>query len=277
MFDRLTRSYHLLRQSLAVLLQDSELLIFPLLSAVAFVGVGAAFVVPAIVDGAQRAVWIHSALNPLHLAVVFGFYVASYFVVAFFNVALMACAGIRLSGGDPTLADGFKAATARAGSIFSWVLLAATVGTALHLIQQRANGFLGRLLSGALGMAWSVATALAVPVLAFENLGPIESLKRSMELMKRTWGEELVGNLGLGLVTSAGMLAAFGVGGFGMLLAPHLWVAWAAAAVGILGFAAIVQSALHGIFQAAVYAYATSGQVPAAFSASLVSGAYGSR
>jgi hypothetical protein len=279
MFDRLTRSYHLLQQSLAVLLQDPELLLFPLLSGLAFTGVGAAFLWPAIAVALHEPHGAHAqaAFGPAHYALLFCFYVATYFAVAFFNVALVACAGIRLRGGDPTVGDGFSAAFSRIGQIFAWVVLAATVGTALHAIEDRAKGFFGKLITGLVGMAWSLATALVVPVLAFEQVGPVDALKRSMELMKRTWGEELVGNAGLGLLTTLSMFSSLALVAVGLVLAPNYWPAWVGGAVALIGLAAIVQSALHGIFQAAVYAYATSGAVPAAFSSELVTSAYARR
>src|SRR5262249_1074067 len=128
----------------------------------------------------------------------FVFYVVQYTIVFYCNSALVGAALIRLRGGQPTLGDGFRIANERFGSIVGYALVAATVGVILRQIAQR--GMIGRILGTGFGLAWNVATFLAVPVLVVEGVGPIEAVKRSSQLLKKTWGEQIVGNIGLGLV-----------------------------------------------------------------------------
>src|SRR5690606_5093267 len=132
-------------------------------------------------------------------ALVFGFlfYFCQYAVVIFFNCALVAAAMIRLEGGDPTLADGFNAAKARIRAILGYAAIAATVGVLLQSLKNR-NNFLVRLLGSGLGVAWTLATFLMVPVLVSRDVGPIDALKESVSLFKRTWGESAVGTIGIG-------------------------------------------------------------------------------
>ncbi len=80
----------------------------------------------------------------------------------------------------------------------------------LRAISER-SGLLGRLVVGLVGLAWNLATFLVVPVLVVEDVGPIEAIRQSAAYLKRTWGEQIVGNLGMGLVfglISLGTLAA---------------------------------------------------------------------
>ncbi len=99
-------------------------------------------------------------------------------VIFFCNTALVGAALIRLRGGDPTVADGFRIAASRVGPILGYAFIAATVGMVLRAISER-SGFLGRLVVSLVGFAWNLATFLAVPVLVVEDVGPIEAVQRS--------------------------------------------------------------------------------------------------
>src|SRR5205807_7054495 len=112
-----------------------------------------------------------------------------------------ACAMIRFRGGNPTIADGLRAARERITQIIAWAFLAATVGVALRIIAERV-GFIGKIVIAILGAAWTVATYFVVPVLVVEKLGPYVALKRSTAIIKKTWGESLVSNVGIGLITT---------------------------------------------------------------------------
>ena len=106
---------------------------------------------------------------------------------------------IRLRGGDPTVGDGFRIAAQHFGTILSYALISATVGMILRWLSERGKG-LGRIVSGIAGMAWNLATYLVVPVLVLEDVGPWQAIQRSAALLKKTWGEQIAGNLSVGLI-----------------------------------------------------------------------------
>src|SRR5690349_15974807 len=139
MFDRLSRSWELVKSSWAVLQQDRELLVFPLISSIAMLAVIACFALPVIgiygFDGLGRAFGGHTTLA--QYAAAFLFYVVQYFVIFYFNAALVGAAMIRLDGGDPTVSDGLAIANSRLGSIFGYAMIAATVGMVLRMLQER--------------------------------------------------------------------------------------------------------------------------------------------
>src|SRR5690606_18457675 len=122
-----------------------------------------------------------------------------YFVIFFFNTALVGAAMIRLDGGDPTVSDGLRIARGKWATILGYAAIAATVGMLLRALEQRA-GVVGRIVSGLIGAAWAVAPDLTVPVLGARDVGPIEAVKESASLLKATWGENIIGNGGIGLV-----------------------------------------------------------------------------
>ena len=259
--DRIRRSWTLAKASYRVLRADRELLIFPLISFVGLLVVLVTFAVPIAAVGIADL--DTGELSPAGIALSFGLYVVAYTVTFFFNTALVGAAMIRLNGGDPTLGDGFRVAMSRLPAIIGYALIAATVGMILRWISERA-GFIGAIVAGIVGFAWSVATFLVVPVLVVEGVGPVEAVKRIGGLLRKTWGEQLIGGFGLGVVFSVIM---FGVGLVGVVVIAALaTVSESLLMVGIfalilaLGVVALVASALGGIYTAAVYRYATTGE-----------------
>ncbi len=178
---------------------------------------------------------------------------------------------------------GLAAATARLPQILSWALVAATVGFVLKAIESRSET-VGRIVAGLLGLAWGVVTYLVIPVLVVERRGPFDAVRRSTELLRRSWGEAIGANFGIGLlVLVLGVLAAApaalgiylgaGVGeGLGLLvvagiaISAVLWV--------LLG---LVSSALKAILVGALYEFAADGRVPARFDPGLLNRAFRTR
>lgn len=271
MWKKVTNSWSLVKASADVLLADRELLLFPLLSGAAMVLVATSFVVPSLLFGATVAGAAEGTIGVTGVAVLAAFYFTQYFVMIFFNSALVGAAMIRLDGGTPTLRDGFAAAASRVGPICGYALIAATVGVALRVIRKRA-GTLGKIVVSLVGMAWSLATYLVVPVLVAEDLGPIEAIKKSARTFQRTWGEQIAGNVGLGaffgLMTLGLVLLVVPV----MALVVSLGEPVLIAAVGTLFglaflFLAVFASALRSVYTAALYRFATTGEASPGFQA----------
>ncbi len=263
MFERFSRSWGLIKASAGVLAKDKELLVFPLLSSIVTLIVAAAFILPMFGLGALDGLREDGSgqISPLLYVVAFLFYLVQYTVIFFFNSALVGAAMIRLDGGDPTLRDGLRIASGKIVPIIGYAAIAATVGMILRAIQERA-GFVGRIVSGFLGVAWTVASFLVVPVLVSRDIGPIDAVKESALLLKKTWGENLIGQGGVGLVFGlifvalviAGVAAIIGAAFTGSAIV--IGVAVAAVVIALL-VTALIQAALSGIYSAALYRYAS--------------------
>lgn len=275
MFARVERSWNLIKASAAVLRSDKELLLFPVLSAGASLLLILSFALPlvgvrAFADGAEP--------SPAMLAVGFAFYFSQYFITIFFNAALVAAAMIRLQGGDPTVGDGLRAAWQRIGVIAGYAVLAATVGMVLRAVEERV-GLLGRIVASLVGVAWTVATYLVVPVLVVRNVGPLDAVRDSATLFKRTWGENLIGNGGIGVVfvmlnlllVAAGVFTVMATVSAGL---PSLALMLAIVFVLLLVFSVLVQSSLSGVYSAVLYRYASVGHAPGGFDQALLAGAF---
>ncbi len=278
-----------MRASWEVLKQDKELLFFPLLSAIGCMLVLASVAAPmlaltdwqaareSVTAGAAEALRASdgriSTDQVLQMLGLFLFYCCNYFVIIFFNAGLIACAEIRMEGGDPTVGDGLRAAWARLPAILGWAVLAATVGLVLRMIEERSN-LVGKIVAGLLGMAWSITSFLVVPVLVIENEGPLTALQRSASMLKKTWGEQIIGNFSFGLI--------FIVLALPLVLLLFMGIAaqsLALIAVSVIGFIviALAQSALQGIFQAALYLYMRDGKAPDGFEADALQASIGRR
>lgn len=278
--SRFARSWRLIQASRDVLSADSALLILPVLSGLATAMLAGGFLVLAISNGAIDALR-HSrsftATGPFY-AWLFGWYVVQYFIVIFFNTALVGAAIAVLDGGRPTVGAALKLALGRIGAILGYAVISATVGVVLQAIAERL-GVIGRIIEGVFGLAWTAATFLVVPILAAEDIGPWDAIARSTALLRKTWGENLIGNAGISLVMSAicAVTGAIGFGG-GVLLLQHgqpvLAVILFSAAATTLLLAILFAAALSAIYAAAVYYYAVVGKPPVDFDSDLIRDAF---
>ncbi len=277
MFEKFSHSWSLIKSSASVLRSDKELLVFPLLSAISCILVAATFFVPALFAGLFSGL-DREHMNPLFYVFLFVFYVVQYFVIIFFNSALIGSAMIRLNGGDPTVADGFRIAMSKLPAILGYAVIAATVGVILRAVQERA-GFIGRLVVGMIGVAWTVASFLVVPVLVSQDIGPIDAVKRSAELLKKTWGQNLIGTGGIGLVFGLAIVGLVVVGAGLITLAVSsgilaVTITAIVAVVVALLLLILIQAALQGVYAAALYRYATQGDAGTGFDQALVADAF---
>ena len=284
---RISRSWDLVCQSFAVLWSDKELMFFPVLSGISCVIVtflllatGAVIFAPSLANlqalfprGNPQAIM----RSPEATATIFALYLANYFVIIFFNVALVGVANSRLTGGNWKFDQGLQLAWQRKWVILQWAFIAATVGMVLRALSERA-GFIGRIVVGMIGVAWNLACYFVVPVLAFEDLSPGGALYRSAELFKSTWGEKVVGGFSLGLIFFLLMLPGFAI----WIGSIQFWGATGMLAGGVfmgvyILLLSVMSSAVQGIFNAALYRYACDQQVPPGFSKDLFQNAWTER
>ena len=285
-WDRIQNGWALMGSSWEVLKHDKEIMVFPLLSGIFTILVMATFALPLLGDedlqslfSEQGAQAMQDGEIPPHVqvkfyAVLFAFYCISYFIITFFNSAIVACAVWRMSGRDPTVGFGLQAAFERIHLIAGWALLAATVGLIIKIIESRSKN-IGKWIAGFAGLAWTVASALAIPVLVIEKKGPIHAPKDSAAMIRKTWGEGLTAMFSFGLI-------------FGLLLIPAILLIVLAILSGntplIVTVIPIVivyiillklaESALEVIFLTALYGYARKGHVVPGFSETTISNAF---
>jgi hypothetical protein len=280
MFARLSNSWELVKASWAVLRADKELIVFPLVSAAASFIVLITFAIPMLLSGLFEAMFADevAAARIVGYGVAFVFYLVQYFVIIFFNTALIGAAMIRLDGGDPTVRDGLRIAWEHIGVIFGYAMISATVGLILRWLAQR--GVIGRLVSSLIGLAWGMATFLVIPVLVVEDVGPIEGVKRSAKMLRETWGEQIAGNISIGLVfgllivLTAVVGVVVTVGLFMLTESIVLIILSTSLFIGVTAVLILISSTLSGIYSAAVYRFAAGKKADLFFSDELVESAF---
>jgi hypothetical protein len=282
MFQRISNGFALAGSTWRVLVRDKHLLAFPMVSGFLFLLVMLSFAVPlaTLVDWNQFQQQLQKNNNkpPVWVyAVSFAFYFCTYFTIIFCNSALISCAILRFNGENPTLGDGFRMAMSRLPQIFAWALVSATVGVILNVIES-ANEKVGEIVSWLLGSAWSIMTFFVVPVLVIEKVGPTAAVGRSLSLLRKTWGEALVGNMGLNFIMFLLFIPVILIFVVGVVLlvkgmqVPGIIVLVAAGVAFLLHMA--ISSALNTIFLAALYQYAAEDRVPEGFDRRAMEGAF---
>ncbi len=276
-------SWKLTKTAFRLIREDRALLVFPLVAGIATIAVIVLliaaeywFVAPVIVGGGA----LTTSYEVLALVLFLVAYLASTIISVYCTGALIGAATLKLSGQQPTAADGWRVARARLGRLIGWALITATVGLVIQAISRRVGGIAGAVIGAAGAFSWGVITYFAIPVLLYENQGAWASLKRSAHLFVSTFGRTLVSNLALGLLIGLGVFAAFILGVIGLVflaggsIALGLTLLGIAIAVGVI--VALIGSAAEGVLRAALFRYATTGKIdpdlmPAAYAAALPS------
>jgi hypothetical protein len=247
----------ILRASLELFRQDRQMIWLPVMATVTGLIAFAVVTLPLVLALGRNGIAVL-------LALACGSVVATAATVIF-NVALVFAATDRIEGRTPTIGRSLSLAWGRRRVVFEWALLAAVVGTAIRALEQRL-GLVGRLIGFAGGLAWAVATFLVIPVLAYEDVGPIEAVKRSSSILKSRFGTIARGGLRFGLLFVGLSLAALAVLALGIVLvvghAPVPGVI-----VAVIGLAALIGVSMYaaaaGMYMRTIlYRFATDKPIP---------------
>ncbi len=253
---RIRRGWELTKKSWAVLREHRQLLRFPLYGGVATIPLAV------ITLGPGLYLIEEGEIAPGAPLTILGLYVLA-FVGIFFSVGLAATAD-KIFRGEPeaSVSDGLAVARGHLRQIAGWAFFSTVVGVIISLIEDQ-GGPLGAIVGRILDIGWALVTFLAVPVIALEGTGPLETLKRSSTLFTSRWGQQVTGNIVIGgavllfgLLPSALLIAAgvllWSTTGFGGAVLVIIGVVGAAVAL-------LIQKALSGIFGVALYRYAAEG------------------
>ena len=264
----LRNSMRIMSASWRVLRQDRELLLFPLMALAAsalilvmtFLGARAAGALKLEPDGTTSVAltldsWVVVGLGAL----------AVMSVSIFFNGALTAGAYQRMSGGDPTIASALGHAVERLPALLGWAAFNWTLGLMMRFLGPKV-GLLGRVLLGGARVLWEVAVSLTIPAIVIDDLGPFRAVKRSVSLLRHTWGENLAANAGFGII--AAVLLAPGAPITAALASsdnPLLYIGGPVAFVAWMVTVMVAITTLNTIYETALYLYATGERTVATF------------
>lgn len=249
-FEKLSNGWKISMNSFKVLKENKQLIIFPILSGISIILILGSFVTVLLAAAGWDFDGVEQSGKTTNLIFVFLYYLVNYFVVVFFNTALVHCTRMYFLGEEVSIQQGLKFSMSRIGSIFAWSMFAATIGTILKLIEENV-GWIGKIIVSIIGIVWSIATFFVVPVIAYENVGPLGAFKKSTQMMKEKWGESLGARFSFGLV----QLIAFVLVAIPLFLIGSIFHPIAGVVLALMGslFIMAVISASQTIFISAVY------------------------
>jgi hypothetical protein len=280
-----SRSWTITKLTFGVINKDRELLWFALLSFVCSTLFAVGMIFPTIIPALLEKGMSEETFEVYQYILLFVTYFGLAFIATFFNTSVVYTAKIRFEGGNATFDESLKFAFSKIGLIAQWSLISASVGLLLRLLHNLASNLgkigeiVANILISLLGMAWSIMTIFVVPVLVYEGLGPIAAIRKSTEVIKKTWGESLIRSIGLGLVQLLVIVLI-------ILLSVALTYALASAfdIIGLLvgvgiGLLLILLTGLvftvaTTIFNTALYVYANNNIVADGFSNEVMTGAF---
>ncbi len=296
--EKLQRSWELFRRSVLVIRDNPKLLVFPVVTGVLLTlialfflaPVGAVLLAPHFIAGSKVQALANSIgflksqgngsfdfqMQPLGTAILAGIYLLNMFLATMASVAFNHQIIEALNGRPVSIIRGIQAACARWKSVLLWSLMAGLVGLLIRALEERLS-LIGRLVAGLIGLAWSVASVFAIPILArdTEFSNPFAVLSKSAQTIKRTWGETLAGYVGMKgtniLFLWASLLYWLMVGVAAYLFSnPWLLLVGLVPWLIALLIYSYVASIASRVYLCALYLYASEGTVPGAYDPSLM-------
>ncbi len=212
------------------------------------------------------------SLRPLAYILPATFYLSALVTATFVNVALMHEVLGALNGRSVSVLRGIAFATSRIRAVLAWSMLAGIVGLLIRMLEQRF-GVIGQWVLRLVGIAWTVAAVFVVPVIVREgnSANPVRHLRTSAAILRRTWGETLLGfvgiNIGFVIALIATLLLVVGVVGAALWHVGLLVLIVPLLVLGILA-TALLSSLANQVYRGALYVYATEGVLPGPYDAS---------
>ena len=266
----------IVRESWSILKQDKELLLFPIISAIiSLIAIGGLIFWYMTSMPSVDAESVKENTGVAEYAFLLVYYVVLFFIANFFQVAMYMIISARFNGQNLGFGDGMKGAWENMGKIFLWSLISATVGVILRAIADKSE-IVGKIVAGILGAAWNIMTYFSLLSLVIGGKSVKDSFKESASIIRKTWGETLIVNVGVGfffgLITLGVAFALFVLAA----IIQDFIVAIALAVIFVLYLAclSVVSSTLGAIFKFALYEYGRSGKIIPGFTADVVVNAF---
>lgn len=276
---RFTASRMIFNQSWQILKQDKELAWFPVLSAISGLIVliifGAVMFFTSLNGDFDSLSKIDTKnMQALSYILLFAYYVTMFFVTNYFLAGIYTIVHSRFNNQNLSFSDGITNANKNISKIFVWSIISATVGLILNIIAEKSE-IIGKIVAYMFGAAWNILTYFSLPSLIVGQKSIKESFKESAVVIRKTWGETIIINFGVGLffgfifivttIIFAGVVVLVPVTGVFILMA-ILYVLFVVSMI-------IISSTLGSIFKLALYEYAITGKIPEGFTSEVIQGA----
>ena len=255
-FDSLKNGFEITKASLKVVSKDPEFLALPIIVGIIMIGVVVSFFLGNL---------FFSKLSLLFVAL---FYLISFSLSYFIQAMVLEGAKVRFAGGDPSLGQAFSLAVKKLDKIIALAVISAIVSILVRAVSERGEkqggiaGIVTQLIAALIGASWTVVSYFSLPVILNEDIGVFKSFSRSLELFKKTWGENFSSSVSLLILYIPAIifaLLAIASLAIGLLI---LTIAFAFLFLLSLFLAAVIASVTKSIIAQALYEYASTGKVP---------------
>src|SRR5262245_50897479 len=295
--SKFERSWLLFKSSLLIIARNKQLLVFPIVIFALTILIALFFIAPVALQptghsfasaehwkavaqsvfsesGDQAAGQSGTREGFSRGAIIYGvfLYFVSMFCATFFNVAFYHEVLAALKGEGVFISRGMKFACTKLKGILMWTLFAGLVGLIIKMLEQKLD-FFCMIIVCFVGFAWSVAAIFVIPILVREEqtVNPVNLLRKSAGILKRTWGEALIGYAGL---TFGNLLVLFAsifiLGGalFASIALNNYWIIAVTGACWLLAIFALsyVTRVASQIYNSELYMYAAVGTIAYSFS-----------
>lgn len=210
-------------------------------------------------------------------------YIVQTWVFVYFNAACYLAADAALNGKKMSIRRSLVLAWKARASLAKWSFFTGIIGAGLRYLEDKLNIF-GKVIVGSIGATISVASIFAVPVLVNKNSGPIDTLRQSASLLKKSWGENVVFVVGIGLYSLFALIIFLFIPN---ILAVYLilvyfsqpWVLATSVSIMVVSVLVTISvlfylTALETIFKAALYRYAESSDYVGPYDHDLIASAF---
>lgn len=280
---RLKTAWLLLKQSVKILKSNKQLLRYSFMSGLLSTLITIIFALIFVLGGdalyyKELDIFGDEDVYPTNLGLIVGFvyYIIVFFTVFIYNAGLAAHVLDIFRGKSLGYSDYMKRAWGKAKTLFVYSVITAVVGVILRALER--NRLLGFVVSKILGLLWAFANLFTIPIIVENDIGAIKAIKRSMQLFKSRWGENIAARIGFSgialliylliMIPIAVLLFIVGAafGGAGII------VAFGLVLLSVIAFA-IIETAASQVLSVALYYYAQYQQVPANFTPELLNAA----
>lgn len=197
-------------------------------------------------------------------------------VSAYSEGAICSAAFERFAGGNPTISSASKVAISRFGSLFNFTFLSFTLRFFANVAEDKSDNIVAKSAAKVAKTAWSITTYFSIPAIIASptKLGPLKAIQSSIDILKKNWGESLISNFGIYVVTSlisgiVFVLALISIGIIYLIGLPLLPGAIAVAIIFVIItiLMSLISSLLNVYVKAALFYYVNNGKAPAEFGA----------
>ena len=177
------------------------------------------------------------------------------------NVSLSYYVSSTFSGQKISVGKSFLLGLSNTWLAIKWAFAAVIMKMIINNLKNKGGGLISGIIASLLGsilqVGWFIISFFIIPVIAFENLGLIESIKSSANTMIKTFGETVVAAVSFSAISSiVGLVGFITVGGIVWTITFSTYTALAAG-IAFVTIASCIISTTEVIFKTAVYNFAT--------------------